>query len=166
MTRASGVVLVIAALAVCAGCGGASSQEVQTARSARYTCGVEQVHDAVGRAMEEVFYQVGSSDAESGIVRSETRWFEETGRPRERGAAIVDDKDVLVTAEARITKDGAALAVSIAADVVEYLQGSPQGRRLAADNPTRPAWVQGKIDRMTVVIHERLQGCSRVSAQP
>jgi len=124
------------------------------------------VYDAVGKAVEEVFYQVGKSSAEAGIVRSETRWFEETGRPRERGAAVPDDKDVLVTVEARIIKEGAAHAVSIAADVVEYLLGSPQGRRLSPDDPNRPTWVQGKIDRMTVVIHERLQGCARVAARP
>jgi hypothetical protein len=162
MRRASGIVVAIAL--ACAACA-ASSQEIQTARSARYTCGFERIYDAAGKAIEEVFFRVGASSAEAGIIQSEGRWYEETGSPRKRGDAIVDSKDVLVVAEAHIIRDGAAHRVSIAADVIENLVESPQGRRLGPDDPNRPTWVQGKLDRIAVSIHERLQGCAQVSAR-
>jgi hypothetical protein len=162
MMRPSGVLVVFAAAAL-NGCA-ASTQEIETARSARYTCGFQQMFEAANEAMEEVFYRVGWAQAESGIVRSERRWYEESGAARKRGAAMVADEDVLVLAEVRLVKHGSAYTVSTAADVIENLHGSPQGRRLAPDDPDRPAWVQGKLDRMTVIIHDRLQGCAQASA--
>jgi hypothetical protein len=156
VTRWVGLVLV--ALAGCA-----SSQDVQQARTARYTCPFEQVYDATMKAMEEVFYRVNVADPRAGTLLSEPRWYEQGGTPRKRGAAEVFDGDVNLVVQARIIKDGPGYALAIAADVVEYLSGSPQGRRLTARDPNRPAWVQGKLDRMAVTAHERLTACVQAS---
>jgi hypothetical protein len=148
-----------------AACIGASSQEVEQARAGRYTCAFEQVYDATSKAMEEVFYHVAAEDARSGTLVSERRWYEQNGTPRERGTAKVFAEDVNLVAEARLIKNGPSYSLAIAADVVEYLPGSPQGRRLTADDPNRPTWVQGKLDRMAMVVHERLRSCAQASAR-
>jgi hypothetical protein len=162
MTRTAGVSLVIAALAAC---GGASGEDVQAARSAQYACSFEQVYEAASVAMEEVFYRVAAADPANGVLRSEPRWYEETGTPRQRGAADVDEEDVYVLAEARVIKNGSTYAIATAADVVEHMPGSPRGRRLTADDPARPTWVQGKLDRVASIVHERLAACARSVAR-
>lgn len=76
----------------------------------------------------------------------------------------MDARDVYIVAQATVIKEGSTHRIVVVADVTEYVSGSPQGRPLAAEDPSRPTWIQGKLDGITVDVHERLASCVQAPA--
>lgn len=150
-----------AALAVTTlACGGSSNTEVRTARSALYACDFARVFQATSEAVAEIFPPLGPVDPDTGVVTSELRWYEADGSRKERGMAAVQDRAVHVAAIVKVVKVEGGFRIQPSAEVRQIRAGLSAPVPLAADDPERPPFVQGKLDTLAVEIHERLAGCA------
>jgi hypothetical protein len=153
MVRQSLLALTLAA------CGGASNAEVREARTARYTCDYAAVLNAARTGVTEVFPPLGPVDPSKGMITSEFRWYEQDGSRQQAGAAEVGDRAVSVAAIVTIKQSEGGYVFTTAADVRQIRAGLAAPQPLAPDDPDRPEWVQGKLDKLAVEIHGQLRGC-------
>jgi hypothetical protein len=54
--------------------------------------------------------------------------------------------------------DMGQLMVSVKPVVAQYLEGSPQPRPLAEDDPNMPPWVHGRVDTLQMAIYNNAKG--------
>jgi hypothetical protein len=153
-------------LATGSACGGASTTQIREARTSRYTCSFPEVVNAVSAGVEEVFPPLGPVDASRGIVTSDYRWYEEDGTRKQQGMADVADRALSIAAIVEIRQQGDGFVVVPHAKVNQIRANMSAAQPLAEDSPDRPKWVQGKLDKLAVEVHDRLKACAVDAATP
>lgn len=164
--RVPGLALMAAAAVAGAACGGAAATgpgaEASAARSSVYSCKQEEVFAAAVKAVEQNFETVKSQDPREGVVIGEPRWFAKEGAPRPAGVALADlgDGDIALAVRIRVVDLQPNFRLEIDSVVKQRSTGSPQPRDLSEDDPQRPGWVEGKLDRLRLDAHEKLAHCA------
>lgn len=150
--------LAVAAL-VLVSCGGApSGSHVTAVQGSHYTCKADVVFEAVVQAVEKEFKAAKTRDPAGGSVIAETQWFDASGAPRDPLA--LQDGDIAVVARAQITDLKPNYRFAIDAVVKTRVGNDPEPRDLSGP---RPAWIQAKLDSVTVDADKRLEACAVLS---
>lgn len=81
----------------------------------------------------------------------------EDGRqsPGAGGYVAMNDRTIMLSMLVEIvpTEQG-HFAVSVTPQTFQVRAGSPKPRELAPDDPSLPGWVSGRVDSLSVAIHE------------
>src|SRR4051812_47558908 len=153
------VVSIAAMLAIATvGCG-ASSKEVAAAKTARYKGDKLQMFAEVKAATEDK-YKLQKSDETSLGLQTEPRWFSTEGlavTPRgENDMRDLPDKSINIALVVTMLPDGDAWLVKVTPVMARYNQGIPKPEPLKENDPSLPGWVSGKVDELSLAIHNHL----------
>lgn len=144
-----------------AACGGPSTGTVQQARAAHYTVRAQAAFDQAIQGAQDQKWQIDEADPQQLGFRTNAKWFEPDGTSEDRSteddAAWVTDGSILLAFVVYVRGTDGDCWVEIKPLVYEKVGGSPQPRQLTIDDPSMPGWVHGKLDNLTVSIHERLK---------
>ena len=146
--------LAVVAVAVMA-CG-PSNAEIKTARTASYHATPANLLEIAAQVTSET-YQVGSrTDTELVTV---PRFYSATGELEGTGAGNVVQVragSVRVAFHIKVVPSGSEwFAVEVTPDTLQVVEGSPQPRHLAPDDPYLPPFVLGRADSLALAIYER-----------
>jgi hypothetical protein len=153
------VLSVAAMFAIAAVACGPSSKEVATAKSARYQGDKLELFAHV-KAATEAKYKLTKSDENSLGMQTEARWFSTEGlavTPRAEGdMRDVPDKSINIALVVTLLPDGSNWVVKVTPVMARYNQGIPKPEPLKEGDPSLPGWVQGKVDELSLDIHNAL----------
>lgn len=160
-----------AAAVAAAACGGAASSNpggASAIQERQYSCEHDVVFDAAVQVMQAEFGKLHSQDKAAGEVIGEPRWHDKDGAARREGIATAElkDGDIALAVRVRLVDLKPNFQVLVDSVVKQWKSGSPQPRDLLEGDPNRPAWVQGRMDRVANGIHERLSSCSVLTRHP
>lgn len=154
MTRSLFALVVL--LAAC----GPSSAEIKQAKTARYTCDYDKVFKTVMEVVKEETPPLRFGDQERGLVYSTPRWHSPSGMRKKPGAGDFAAEDLSFYVEVHVGKDGAGFHVLVVPHITSQVSGSPRGREMTHDDANWPPWADGKADKVSLSIHEKLSGCA------
>ena len=149
------IVLVVAALAAC----GASAKQVAGAKLAHYR-GDPLVLFAAAKGATEVKYKLASSDETTLRVVTEGRWYSPEGlglTATMDNLGNVPDRSIFLTLSLQLMTAGDAFVVAVTPTILRYHEGRPNPDKLAADDPSLPGWVSGRLDQLHLEVHDALR---------
>ncbi len=141
---------------------GPSSGQIRAAKSAQYNAPAKSVLDVALQVAQRT-YKIGAMDFETLMFATVPQWYTRDGgriSPNTDGSSNGDfvnagGGDVQVTLFVKIRQvEGGEMLVVVTAKTYELISGSPQPRELAPDDPNLPPWVLGRIDSLSVEIHD------------
>ena len=139
---------------------GPSSSEIKAAKTARYTCEYERIFQTAVEVVKEETPPLGETIPEKGYVASDFRWHSSSGMRKESGATQVDAGDVGFLVEVAIRKDATGFFIQAIPRVFSQSPDTPRGREMSHDDANWPPWADGKADKVSLGIHEKLSGCA------
>ena len=141
--------------------GGASNRSVAAIQETQYTCKGDRVFDAAAKAVEKEFQAIKMRDPAQGSIIAETQWFDASGGPR--APADLVDGDIAVVARVQITDLKPNYRFVVDGVVKRRVGEDPEPRDLTGPPP---AWVQSRLDRVTLEAHRLLESCAMLTRDP
>ncbi len=146
------IVVIVLASSAC----GPSTAEIRTAKSARYAADPSALFD-IALQVTQRDYKIDEVDAPN--VRFSTTpqiYSPEGGRqsPGAGGFVNMSDRSVMLALIVEIRPTDAGHVIAVTPRTFQMISGSPKPRELAPDDPNLPGWVHGRVDALTVAIHE------------
>jgi hypothetical protein len=148
----------IAIAVVLAACG-PSSKELSGAKTAHYK-GDKLVLFGAAKTAVESKYKLEKSDETALGMQTVGRWYSPEGLTvGERGGDIRDvpDKSIQIALVVTLQPDGDAWVVNVKPLMIRFLKGSPKPENLTENDPSVPGWATGKVDQLSLDIHEALK---------
>jgi hypothetical protein len=135
---------------------GPSSQEVKTAKLARYSAPAPTLLDiAVEVAARD--YKIGQVDKDGGRFETEPQMYNPEGGRQSPGAGgyvQFTDRSVLLSMLVEVLPaEQGGHVVTVTPRTFQMISGSPKPRELAPDDPNLPGWVQGRVETLQVAIY-------------
>ncbi|HTE52864.1 MAG TPA: hypothetical protein VK698_18550 [Kofleriaceae bacterium] len=163
-----GVTAALALAGAACGAGQSPTASATAARTSQYSCPFDQVFDAATQSMEQEFKTLASKDKAQAAIISTPRWHDKDGMSRREGVATSELKngDLALAVRVRIVDLKPNFQIQVDAVVKQYTSGSPQPRDVPEGDPQRPAWVQGRLDKVAADIHGRLESCAALVREP
>jgi hypothetical protein len=144
-------VVVVAAMAC-----GPSNAEVKTARTASYHATPANLLEIAQQVTSETYQVASRTDDE---LVTAPRFYSATGELESTGAGNVVQVragSVRVVFHIKVVPSGAEwFAIEVTPDTLQVVEGSPQPRHLAPDDPYLPPFVLGRADSLALAIYER-----------
>jgi hypothetical protein len=153
--RSTIVSLAVVGLVAC----GPSSNEVKTSKEAHYN-GDKLVLFQAARTATEAKYKLAKVDETTLGLQTVGRWYNPEGQiASERGDDMRDvpDKSINITLVVTLLPDGESWVVAVKPVMMRYFQGRPNPDKLEPNDPSVPGWATGKVDNLSVEIHEALK---------
>jgi hypothetical protein len=147
------MVVLMVVLAV-AGCG-PSTQEVKTAKTARYKTDGRALFD-IAVAVAEQDYKIGEVDAAGLQFATQPQFYSPEGGRQSPGAGgfvNMSDRSVQLAIVVEIVKADDRFVVVVTPHTMQVISGSPKPRELAPDDPNLPGWVHGRVESLYVGIY-------------
>ena len=149
---------------VVAACG-ASASELKTAQTAVYNATPAQILELAEQATQES-YKIGDVGTDGFTTRP--RWFGPEGDSESAGAdnyAQVRDHSVRVSFHVKVIETAEhQVKVMVTPETYQFMQGSPQPRPLAPDDPYLPPFVTGRAESLAMAIYERAKSYAAAAA--
>jgi hypothetical protein len=137
---------------------GPSSSEIRTAKLAEYNASPREILHVAMEVTRET-YKIESLNEERLELVTVPRWFTSEGGTESAGAegvTMIRPGSIQVTLVVRcVVNDDKHVVVEVTPKTFQSLQGSPQPRELAPDDPNLPPWVLGRADSLQLAIYQR-----------
>lgn len=144
------------ALAAC----GPSSAEIKQARTATYTCDVDQIVQAAVAVVKEETPPLGDVDREIGKVTSAFRWHTASGMKKAAGSAVLDEGDLGFQLEVEVASADPGYRLRVIPRVFSQSPDTPRGREMSREDANWPGWADGKAETVQLEIHNKLSACT------
>lgn len=148
------------AAAVLVACG--PSAALKEARGARYQGTRDEVFLAVNDALKAEKQVVERSDPEQAALLTRGRWFEKDGTYEDKAlddtAVLAEDGSIFLAFIVRVEGDAAPFRVVVEPSVDQVRSGYSALYHMNPDDPQMPGWVTGKLEKLELGLHKRLQG--------
>ena len=134
---------------------GPSTQEVKTAKLARYSAPPPTLLD-IALAVAKQDYKIGGVDQENARFETEPQMYSPEGGRQSPGAGgytQFTDRSVLLSLVVEVLPTEGGHVVAVTPRTFQMIAGSPKPRELAPDDPNLPGWVQGRVDSLQVAIY-------------
>lgn len=148
----------IAALALAA-CGGPSSQQIASAKQARYQGDKSVLFNTAKAAVEENSKIAKADEATLGF-QTAGRWYTTEGilaPGSDEDYKNIPDKSIRLTLVVRLLPDADKWIVQVEPSMLRRIAGSPQPEKLDPTDPSVPGFVQGQVDSMQFTIWNALK---------
>jgi hypothetical protein len=148
--------MLVAAIAIAA-CG-PSSKELNGAKTAHYKGDKLTMFNSI-KTTVEAKYHLEKSDENALGMQTIGRWYTPEGLTvGERGGDMRDvpDKSIQVAIVVTMQPDGDAYVVNVKGLYLKFIAGSPKPEPLNSDDPYVPGWASGKVDELSLDIHNAL----------
>lgn len=148
----------IAALALAA-CGGPSSQQIASAKQARYQGDKSVLFNTAKAAVEENSKIAKADEATLGF-QTVGRWYTTEGilaPGSDEDYKNIPDKSIRLTLVVRLLPDADKWIVQVEPSMLRRIAGSPQPEKLDPTDPSVPGFVQGQVDSMQFTIWNALK---------
>jgi hypothetical protein len=139
--------MLVAAIAIAA-CG-PSSKELNGAKTAHYKGDKLTMFNSI-KTTVEAKYHLEKSDENALGMQTIGRWYT-PGDMRD-----VPDKSIQVAIVVTMQPDGDAYVVNVKGLYLKFIAGSPKPEPLNSDDPYVPGWASGKVDELSLDIHNAL----------
>lgn len=160
--RAAGLLALATTALASAACGaGSSNASVTAVQDNHYTCKGDRVFEAAVQAVEKEFGATKSRDPGQGSIIGETVWFDDKGSPR--AVADLAGGEIAVVARVQINDLKPNYKIIVDGIVKQRVGDDPEPRDLSGP---RPAWVQKKLDNVTLEAHRLLESCAMLTRDP
>lgn len=129
------------------------------AKQARYQGDKLVLFNAVKTATEAK-YKLAKSDETTLGMQTIGKWYTQDGMVAagsDENMQDVPDKAIRVSLVVRLVPDGDKWIVAVEPFMVQRLSGSPQPRKLEANDPSVPGWATGQVDTLQFEIHSALK---------
>jgi hypothetical protein len=149
------LLLAVAGLVAC----GPSSGELKAAKTAHYK-GDKAAMFSIAKQVTESKYKLQKSDEAALGMQTTGRWYTPEGlaaSERQDDIRDVPDKSINIALVVTLVPDGDAFVVNVVPKMMRYHAGSPQPEPLTPDDPSVPGWAQGKVDQLSLAIHDALK---------
>ena len=146
------------ALLAIAACG-SSSTEVKGAKQAHYKGDKMAMFNGMKDAVAAK-YKIDKSDEPNLTVQTVGRWYTPEGPLASERSDMRDvpDRSISITMlVVQLLPDGDSYIVQITPAYLRYFAGRPNPDTLAVDDPSLPGFAPGKVDALSVDIHEALK---------
>jgi hypothetical protein len=159
--------LVAAALVAC----GPSSQQIATARDARYNTDPATIFEHAQAAAQANYHKIGEADPVKGAFITLGKWYSADGQSQSAGVGdtvLVDDGSLYVQLLVQVGREseGGPVVVIVTPVVERFRMGVAQREKLRPDDPSLPGWVHGKADALTLAIYERAKQYAAPATTP
>jgi hypothetical protein len=97
------------------------------------------------------------------MVVSEPQWYSSDGKQRGKMGTpegVLQKGDLGFAARVRITDLKPNYKINVDAVVRQHPGGSDEPVDIPEGDPRRPAWLQARLDRVAVDVHDQLSGCA------
>ncbi|MFN0253595.1 MAG: hypothetical protein ACKV2T_42400 [Kofleriaceae bacterium] len=151
--------LSLAAVIALVACGGPSTQEITTAKQARYE-GDKSVLFRTAKAAAEEKSKIANADEAALGFQTVGRWYTTDGilaPGSDEDYKNVPDKSIRVTLVVRLVPDADKWIVQVEPSMLRRISGSPQPQKVEPNDPSVPGYVQGQVDAMQFTIWKALQ---------
>lgn len=146
--------VLVAAVAAC----GPSSSEIKTAKTAEYSARPMEILHIAADAAAQTYKIAGVAEDKLEFV-TRPRTYEREGGLESAGAegwTQIRPGSVSVSFIVRcVVTDDKHVVVTVTPKTFEWVQGSPQPRELAPDDPNLPPWILGRAESLQLAIYER-----------
>src|SRR5262245_48454517 len=140
---------------VAAACG-ASAAEVKTAKTASYNTTPAQMLEIAEQAAQES-YKIGNVEADG--FATQPQFYSPEGGRESAGAdnyVQVRGGSVRVSLHVKVIETAPhQVSVTVTPETYQMVEGSPQPRKLAPDDPSLPPFVTGRAEALALAIYER-----------
>jgi hypothetical protein len=164
VSRSRSLFLVLAALVLSA-CA-ASSAAVRRARTAEYPAeAFAEVYRSAREALLAEGYEIALEDPQRGVIVSTLRWYTKDGLHESKDQPVIEPGAAVfrIGVELKRAADG-SFFVHVDGGAQGYEQGNPKLARYEHGDPREPYWVEGKIEKLTVAIYDRVGGLAKAPA--
>jgi hypothetical protein len=139
----------------------ASTAELKRAHDAHYHGPAVQLYMAAARAVDHKHYPLDVADPDHGTLTTATKVYSETGTMDAPGAGGIYDstgKRYSLSFQVRVVAAGEhdEYAIDVEPTMKLLVAGRPNADALALDDPSLPGWLHGRVDELTVEIHDEL----------
>ncbi len=151
--------LSLAAIVALAACGGPSSQDITTAKQARYHGDKSVLYRTAKAAVEETTKLAKEDEATLGF-QTVGRWYTTEGilaPGSDEDYKHVPDQSIRITLVVRLLPEGDNWIVQVEPSLLRKQSGSPQPQPLDANDASVPGFVRGKGDSLQHTIWKALQ---------
>jgi hypothetical protein len=144
---------------VLAGCGPSSAQ-IKEANDATYSATPQEVF-AISEKVTAESYPIGERMADELVFATAPIWFTDAGRQsRDPEDAQKQKGNLQLSLAVLVSADGAGAKVSVSATAVDYEPGKPEPNKLDTADKL-PKWINDRVDKLRVAIHERVQSATK-----
>jgi len=154
------IFLLLQIVALCISCG-PSAAEIKTAKTANYRGNASEMFKEVIAVTEESYKIAGTGGDEDGYkLATAPQWYSPEGGRESAGAGDyvqLQNHSVRLELVVELVSVAGGFMVTVTPRTFQFLDGSPQPRELASDDPNLPGWVHGRVDSLQLDIHKRLQ---------
>ena len=151
--------LTLAAAIALVACGGPSSQEITTAKQARYQ-GDKSVLFRTAKAAVEENSKIAKEDEATLGFQTVGRWYTTEGilaPGSDDDYKRVPDKSLRITLVVRLLPDADNWIVQVEPSLLRKQTGSPQPEKIEPNDPSIPGFVQGQVDSLQFTIWKALK---------
>ena len=135
---------------------GPSTQEVKTAKLARYSAPAPTLFD-IALAATQQDYKIGEVDRATARFATEPQMYSPEGGRQSPGAGgyiQFTDRSVLLSLLVEVLPTDGGHVVTVTPRTFQMIAGSPKPRELAPNDPDLPGWVRGRVDSLQVAIYK------------
>jgi hypothetical protein len=144
---------------VLAACGPSAAQ-IKAANEATYASTPQNVF-AISEQVTSKQYSIGERMPDELVFATKPIWFTDAGREhRDPDDAQRKAGNVQLSLAVLVTAEGDGARVVINATALDYEPGKSEPRKLETRDKL-PKWINDRVDRLRVAIHERLQASSK-----
>ena len=138
---------------------GPSSNELKSAKTARYKGDKIAMFNATKDAVSAK-YQLQKSDENALGMQTNGRWYTPEGLAAAESGGdmrVVPDNSLNIALVVTLVPDGDAYVVNVKPLYLRYHAGNPKPEALKDDDISIPGWAQGKVDQLALDIHTALK---------
>ncbi|HEY6032937.1 MAG TPA: hypothetical protein VIV58_01725, partial [Kofleriaceae bacterium] len=159
MTKNLATLSLAVALVLVAACG-PSSSEIKTARATTYNGAPAELFAATKTAVEDMHYQIHSSNDGELTLETLGIWFNPDGQidtAIDNNIARLQEDSINITYTVKLVQNNGTWRVDVTPLIGRKHGLTSTPDKIEPEDPSLPGWVGGKTDALVIHIHDKLK---------